>query len=293
MTTTMTTTPTAPTAPASVPGRVVDNSPDQLVRVGLYVVVLACIVASGDVLIYLAHHAGWNDWRGYLLPVLIDLPGFLGGRIWLRKKPTSPETRQYARRLTVAALGASIVGNVVGHLVKGDHVPAGIGLVIVASAIAPVVLWAVLHLDALLTPTTQPVAAARSAGVESATREPSVPAGEPTSRAVPKHTGQRSKPKTRTATGSRAKSAKATDVAGTEAQAAARVLWDTAIAEGRIPSGAELARAAGVDPSMGRRWRRDWEQETTTTTTTTDAAAVGVGGAGTDDSGSATEERAA
>lgn len=137
----------------SAPIAEVENEPDRLVRWGLLVVGLACIVASGDVLVYVAHRAGWDGWRAYMLPVLIDLPGFLGGRIWLRRARTSADTRRYARGLTLAALSVSILGNAIGHLVKSNHLTPGVALVILTGIVAPVVLWAVLHLDALLTPT--------------------------------------------------------------------------------------------------------------------------------------------
>ncbi|MGH3659866.1 MAG: DUF2637 domain-containing protein, partial [Micromonosporaceae bacterium] len=42
----------------------------------------------------------------------------------------------------------------------------------------------------------------------------------------------------------------------------ARAHWDAETAGGRTPSGAELSRIGGVDPSLGRRWRRDWLTET-------------------------------
>jgi hypothetical protein len=38
----------------------------------------------------------------------------------------------------------------------------------------------------------------------------------------------------------------------------ARAFWDTEVAAGRTPSGSELARVAGVDASLGCRWRREW-----------------------------------
>lgn len=49
----------------------------------------------------------------------------------------------------------------------------------------------------------------------------------------------------------------------------ARAHWDAEVAEGREPTGGELARVAAVDPSLGRRWARDWKTETTDTTTKT------------------------
>ncbi|MGY4768953.1 hypothetical protein ACXC9Q_18735 [Kribbella sp. CWNU-51] len=45
----------------------------------------------------------------------------------------------------------------------------------------------------------------------------------------------------------------------------ARAHWDAELAGGREPSGGELARVADVDPSLGRRWARDWKTENTPT----------------------------
>ncbi|WP_412739786.1 tyrosine-type recombinase/integrase [Krasilnikovia sp. MM14-A1259] len=42
------------------------------------------------------------------------------------------------------------------------------------------------------------------------------------------------------------------------AKESAHEWWMKEIAAGRSPSGADIARAADVDPSVGRRWRREW-----------------------------------
>ncbi|MEU8265186.1 hypothetical protein AB0C02_31835 [Micromonospora sp. NPDC048999] len=51
--------------------------------------------------------------------------------------------------------------------------------------------------------------------------------------------------------------------ADTSAVAAMRRFWDSETAKGRIPTGAELSRAAGVPPStgLGRRKRREWKAD--------------------------------
>jgi hypothetical protein len=250
------------------------NTPDRLVRAGLFVVLVACIVASGDVLIDLAHRAAWNDWRAWLLPILIDLPGFLGGRIWLRRAPTLPDTRRYAKRLTLAALGASIVGNTTGHLLKADKIDPGVALVIVCSVIAPIVLWAVLHLDALLAPADPAPAEAQVAGQSAKTSAASTPADPPAASPAPAArpaaaSTTRPAPPTAVNRAVGKRSAKAP----TGGKARARAHWDAEIAAGREPTGAELARVSDVDPSLGRRWARAWKTENTTDTETSEEAA--------------------
>jgi len=53
----------------------------------------------------------------------------------------------------------------------------------------------------------------------------------------------------------------ADEEADRSAVAAMRRFWDSETAQGRVPTGAELSRAAGVPPStgLGRRKRREWE----------------------------------
>ena len=56
---------------------------------------------------------------------------------------------------------------------------------------------------------------------------------------------------------------RADDEADLTAVAAMRRFWDREVASGRVPTGAELSRAAGVPPNtgLGRRKRREWEAE--------------------------------
>ncbi|HZM83876.1 MAG TPA: hypothetical protein VFC19_49800 [Candidatus Limnocylindrales bacterium] len=53
------------------------------------------------------------------------------------------------------------------------------------------------------------------------------------------------------------------DEADLTAVSAMRRFWDREVANGRVPTGAELSRAAGVPPTtgLGRRKRREWESE--------------------------------
>lgn len=53
------------------------------------------------------------------------------------------------------------------------------------------------------------------------------------------------------------------DEADLTAVEAMRRFWDREVAGGRVPTGAELSRAAGVPPAtgLGRRKRREWEAE--------------------------------
>lgn len=240
-------TPAKPARATKISG---ENARDPWVRAGLYVVIVAAIVVSGDTLIFLAAQAGWGGWRAWLLPVLIDLPAFLGGRIWLRRQQTSPQTRSYARRLTLAALGASLAGNVSGHLVHAGHLPAGLALVIVAAMVAPIVLAAVLHLDALLSPASLPKPRTET-WTESATASTSAGPAAITAKPAP---AEPARPAEAPATPGPASA----EVKPGTGKARAREVWDAARAEGRTPDGAELADAAGATRRSGNRWRQEF-----------------------------------
>ncbi|MFC7622466.1 hypothetical protein [Microlunatus sp. GCM10028923] len=252
-----------------------ENAPDPLVRAGVYLVMVAAIVASGDTLIFLASQSGWTDWRAWLLPLLIDVPAFLGGRIWLRRRPTNPRTRTYARNLTLAGLAASLAGNVTGHLVHAGAMPAGLALVIVAAMVAPITLAAVLHLDALLAPDADREPPRQIVG-------PSRPETRADQDQVPPQLTDQAPPAVESAPASvdpvtvpavvkpRRKQAKKSDPRKDRAWK----FWQTERAEGRTPSGAELGRRFDADDSTGRGWAREFKKTDETTETPAGAAEV-------------------
>jgi len=123
-----------------------DDDPDLLARIGTYLIVAVALLVSGEMLVYVAHAAGWHGPAGYALPVLVDVAGGVAGRYAYRRRRTRPSTRRYAKRVVYAALVVSCAGNLVGHAIQSGLYHPGPELVIVVSCVAPLVAAAALHL---------------------------------------------------------------------------------------------------------------------------------------------------
>jgi MFS family permease len=204
------------------------------------VVGVASVVASFATLMALAAFVGWQGRTTWLLPACIDALAVGAGRVWL-SSAFDAEARRYARAASLAAIGASVAGNAVGHLVALDDAAWWkVALAILVGSVPPVALAAVGHLLTLTAsrptvPAPVPVAVPRPAEVPA-----TVPAASPERPvSIPVES-----PAPAPGTG----------------KAKGRRLWDNAPADAK-PDGAELARYAGVDPSLGRRWRREWSKE--------------------------------
>lgn len=211
---------------------------DPVLIVTAGIVGVAAIVASFVTLMHLAEFVGWAGHTTWLLPACLDALALGAGRVWL-SSAFDAEARRYARAASLAALGVSVAGNAVGHLVALDNAAWWkVALAILVGAVPPVSLAAVGHLLTLTrTPEPVPVALVRPAVVPDESR-PSVQVS----------------PATRTKTGTKSRSTAPT---GTARRDKARALWDAAGTT--KPTGAELARHAGVDDSLGRRWRREFQ----------------------------------
>lgn len=213
------------------------NRRDPILILCVALVGVASIVASFATLMALASFVGWAGRTTWLLPACVDALAVGAGRVWL-SSAFDAEARRYARTASLAALGVSVAGNAVGHLVALDDAAWWkVALAILVGAVPPVALAAVGHLLTLsATPAPVPV--------RPATVPATSPAQVPATPSTPRTT---TKPRT-------------TD--GTSRQAKAKALWD---ASGTSkPSGAALARAVGVDDSLGRRWAREWKAQPVT-----------------------------
>jgi hypothetical protein len=187
----------------------------------------------------------------------------------------------------MAAVATSVVGNAVGHLVGAGYLHTrggeGMALVIVVGSVPAVALGAVAHLATLA---SVPVKSRRARKATPATTAASVPAG--TAPAAP--AAHATKPRgTAAMTGAKATCGKPASAGrGGDGRDKAWAHWQTERAAGRTPSGAELARVGGVDASLGRRWRREWQ-------TSDDTAGAGTAAGAQNDEidTSASEEEAA
>lgn len=220
------------------------NRKDPVLILTALIVGVAAIIASFVTLMHLAEFVGWGGATTWLLPACLDALALGAGRVWL-SSAFDAEARRYARAASLAALGVSVAGNAVGHLVALDHAAWWkVALAILVGSVPPVSLAAVGHLLTLTRTgpaqdtATRPVASGTVTGTPAVPRPAPVPVSPA---AVPAST--RSAARTRPAS-------------GTARRDKARALWDAAGTT--KPTGAELARHAGVDDSLGRRWRREF-----------------------------------
>ncbi|MFB6726831.1 DUF2637 domain-containing protein [Kribbella sp. NPDC056345] len=240
---------------------------DKVLTVCTVLVGVASIVASFSTLAALAVFVGWGDGSAWLLPVCIDALALGAGRVWLAERYTA-EARGFAKAASLAALAVSIAGNAVGHIVAlGSASPWRAALAVVVSAVPPVALATVGHLLTLATvpqdkpkprPARVPAPVVSPAPVPVSSPAPvpvppvgpaPVPVAGPARVPVPP-TGPAPSP---------APVPPSTTAQDSTGKDKARALWDAA--GDKKPSGAALARHAGVDASLGRRWRREWEDE--------------------------------
>jgi hypothetical protein len=222
---------------------------DPWVLVGLAIVGGVAIAASFSTLISLAVWVGWHGKTAWMFPVCLDVLAIVSGRVWLSDFADA-HARRYARGVSVAALVASVVGNAVGHIVSMHNASViRVVLAIIVGSIPPIALGAVGHLATLATLQQPEPVVVQDIVAESIEPEPEPvvvetapvePEPEPV-HVVDDSPKRRGRPAVK--------------------EPHARACWDAARAEGRMPSGAELARAAGADDKMGRTWRKRWIAE--------------------------------
>lgn len=213
---------------------------DLVIVLSLAVVAVTAIVASFGTLSALATHVGWQGHTAWLLPCCIDALALGAGRVWLSEQATA-EARQYARRVSLSALAVSVVGNDIGHIVSMEKVTVvGVILAIAVGAVPPIALGAVGHL-ATLVALRKPEPVAEVVETVPEVLETAEADSKPEPAPKKRRTSRRGK------------------------RDAARRYWDQERALDRTPSGAELARVAGADPTMGCKWRREWIEESAET----------------------------
>lgn len=132
---------------------------------GAVVVAAAAAWASFKALAALAEATGWGN-GAWLLPTSIDVLGALACFVWLRKS-FPLDARRFARGTTFAAIGISVVGNGIGHLVSFEMLQPTVLLIVLVGAVPPSSLAALIHLIVLATSTPVPAAKqARKSGTE-------------------------------------------------------------------------------------------------------------------------------
>ncbi len=103
-----------------------------------------------------------------LLPLTVDAYAMTATRVWLVNSTRSVRTRRFARWNAVGAVGLSVLGNAVWHLIAAGLLRVTWVIVVVVGAVPAVVLGLLSHLAVLRThvavPVPQPIRQAERAG---------------------------------------------------------------------------------------------------------------------------------
>lgn len=264
----------------------------------LLTVLIAAVagVASWAGLVLLGEHAYMGTLGpvriSWLLALTVDASALVALRSWINPA-VGPRVRSWSRAVASVALGVSIVGNALGHVLH--HSEAWL-LTSLVSAVPPLALFAVLHLrvlrmqdrhaaqpDRSTLPVGPAVVADRSSGVPAtgpeADRSVETVQSTSTDRSEVNRSATRTDRSTTSApqTGPNASSSRSVRPvqrskpqrrtgAETQQQEKARAYWREQIALGRNPqkiTGAELAQAVGdgATDSAGRKWARKFRAE--------------------------------
>jgi hypothetical protein len=109
----------------------------------------AAAVSSFAGLRGLAVVAGWPLVLAPLLPLAVDAYALTATRVWLAASTGSDRARRFARTNAVGAIGLSLSGNAVYHLIAARLVTVSWVVVVGVGAIPPLVLGLVSHLAVL------------------------------------------------------------------------------------------------------------------------------------------------
>lgn len=121
---------------------------DGWVMVGMAVAAASAATASFTGLRGLALAAGWPDRLAWLLPLTIDAYAMTSTRVWLAPG-RSRRGKGYAQANAIGAIGASIIGNAVYHMLKAGLLTVAWPIVVSVGAVPAAVLGLTAHLHAL------------------------------------------------------------------------------------------------------------------------------------------------
>jgi hypothetical protein len=113
---------------------------------GIAAIAVLGAVVSAIFLSRLALRAGIPADLAWTLPVVVDLGGGVATLLWIKGHGV---VQGWAKGVALGALGATLVGNSVSHLIEVGLVPVTVWLVIGVGAVYPAILWLMIHLLAL------------------------------------------------------------------------------------------------------------------------------------------------
>lgn len=228
---------------------------------GIAVTATAAAAASAGAQHELAVAAGWGQVTGWLLPGCVDMLAAVAARVWLDATASDP-ARRYARTVALCAVAVSLALNAAGHAISANLVAVSVPLVVAVGAVPAASLAATVHLAAVRTAPVAPRRRHRTTDHRNATGTATVADSGATRTATPNPPPSSATTPPSTATGGATVTPM---VRGDTATDRARHHWDQQRAQGRTPTGAELARVAGCSPSMGRKLASEFRTTDTQT----------------------------
>lgn len=140
----------------SVTPRNGDSNVRRLVLVGAGLVGASTAATSAVSLYSLAVLCGIPAPLAAALPIALDAGAGVAALVWITERG---ELRTWGRGVAVAALVATLAGNGVQHAITSGLLAVTLPLVLLVGACIPAMLWAVVHLSALMARTPDDVSA--------------------------------------------------------------------------------------------------------------------------------------
>jgi hypothetical protein len=122
---------------------------DWWVILGMTITALSAATSSFSGLQSLAEATGWPEPLSFLLPFTIDAYAMTATRVWLSSTTRSARARRFARWNAVLAIGLSLIGNALWHLIAAEVLTVTWPIVVLVGAVPPAVLGLLSHLAVL------------------------------------------------------------------------------------------------------------------------------------------------
>lgn len=122
---------------------------DWWVILGMTVTAMSAAVSSFSGLRSLAAATGWPEALSPLFPLTVDAYAMTATRVWLSGSTGSERARRFARWNAIMAIGLSLVGNAVWHLIAAQVLTVSWVIVVLVGAVPPAVLGLLSHLAVL------------------------------------------------------------------------------------------------------------------------------------------------
>lgn len=114
---------------------------------GAGVVGVAAAITSSVTLYGLAETCGIGAPFAAALPIALDVGAAVASLAWITESGT---IRHWGRGIAIAALAGTVAGNSIQHALTVGHSAPSLPLILAVGACVPAMLWAVIHLTALL-----------------------------------------------------------------------------------------------------------------------------------------------